>query len=352
MANPSEQSVLRRMVAPPRPPRPQSGGGVDRAVRVEFPRTADRLLGLTVEIQSIEQLALQKGEVLALLTPSDLVYVLKAACGAGIVLVDKGLLSALVEVQTTGRVTEVPPLVRAPTQTDAIVASDIVDGWIADLQGGAEAHQPFIGANREDRIIDPRAAGLLLDPVGYHSLRIVMSISGGAKTGVLQVIAPTLESASRSDGSDGDLAGALRSHLGEVRTSMRAVLGQVSVPLSDMLDLSRDRVFPVAAEDIRRVTLVRDGGVPVGEAHLGQINGKWAVRPFGPREASGPAALYPPKFAGGSGQGQLTETVTRPDAAPAREALAEDGFDDEESPEVQGLPDLPDLPEFPGGADA
>ncbi len=349
MTNPTEPSVLRRMVAPPRPPQQSGGGAMDRGVTVAFPRSADALLGLAIEVEAVSQATTEKADILADLTPSDLAFVLATGNGVGLVLLDSGLLAALVEIQITGRVTNGPPAGRSPTRTDAVMAGDIVDRWIADVEQAmtdGEGRAPSLaGAERADRFVDTRAADLLLDPIRYHCIRIEMSVSGGAKTGCFRLVVPARSGAGHSDRPECDLAIALRPHLHTVRTRMRAVLGQVSLPLSDALALSPDRVFPVNAGDIRRVTLVRDGGRPICEAQLGQIDGTWAVRPVATRRADSPvAALTALTFEGGTGP-RVSPDVQKPESAAPDTQVA--GRDD--TIPATGSAELPKLPPAPGG---
>ncbi len=301
MANPGEHSVLRRMVAPPRPPHSRGGGAVNRAVKIRFPRSADDLLGLTVEVQATVQSIVDTDEILSALSPEDLVFAVSAERGGGIVVIDKAMLAALVEVQTTGRVTRAPPQDRLPTRADAIVVGDMVDRWLTDIGECLKEAPgaPFLmtGTTRRERILDPRSVGLMLDPIAYHSLRIELDVARGAKSGALRLIFPARGHDQEFGAPDGDLASALQPHLGAVRTRMRAVLGHVTLPLADVVGLTSDRVFPLISDDIRQVTLVHTGRAALGEARLGQINGTWAVRPVGdPQTDHRKLGFAPPVF--------------------------------------------------------
>ncbi len=168
------------------PPASAGGlGGVEKALSVELSRSGDELLGLSVELQAF---GLSEGDerwVVESLTEEDLVYLASFDDGtsAELVVADQGLLSALIEVQTLGRVTPGQPPARPPTRTDGVVAADMIDRWLVDLGVLPADVSVAQGIVRQNRVLDRRSVAITLDPRAYRAARLSLSFSGGPKPG-------------------------------------------------------------------------------------------------------------------------------------------------------------------------
>ena len=133
MAGTAKESLLKKHIAPSRPVKAAGAGAVEKILAVVLPRSADQLLGLQVEIQSVSFGSLDQPGVVAALGECDLICRMSGASSdPGLIVVDLSLLSGLIEVQTLGKVTESPPKERSPTSTDATIVSEIVDRWMTD----------------------------------------------------------------------------------------------------------------------------------------------------------------------------------------------------------------------------
>lgn len=132
-------------------------GAVEALLRVEVPRVADQLLALQADVQAVTLSTMEQASVVADLGRHDMICMMtRDARDVGLLVVDFGLLTALVKIQTLGQVTSVPAKTSVPTRTDAVVVSDMLDKWMADvarLAGDAGLAQdvPFAGFVR-DRI--------------------------------------------------------------------------------------------------------------------------------------------------------------------------------------------------------
>ena len=173
MAEVVRASPLKRRLAPPRPVRGVGDGAVEALLRVEVPRAADQLLAMQADVQAVTMSTLDQSGVVAALAEQDLICLMtRSASDAGLVVVDIGLLTALIEIQTLGQVTSVPPNLRTPTRTDAVVASDMLDKWMTDVcraaeDAGLSGDVPFFGYAREHGVLGLRAVALTLDPGAY-----------------------------------------------------------------------------------------------------------------------------------------------------------------------------------------
>ncbi|MXQ06766.1 hypothetical protein GQ651_02790 [Alphaproteobacteria bacterium GH1-50] len=351
MADAADSNVLQRIVAPPRPRALRESAAVDAVLRVDMPRSADELLGLTVELRSVVRNMVSEEGVVAALSDSDLIFVLDCGDGElGLVVVDSGLISTLLEVQTTGRVTSAPPKDRRPTRTDGVVVSDMADRWLEDIAraqaaGGGTGNPRFTTLERESRILDIRAVGLMLDPGDYDVLRVEMAFSGGAKNGALSVCVPVSNGAGAASksGEGGGLADELRAHYAHMRADLRVDLDQIRLPLSAVLKLKKDAVLPLATENASEVTLRQTDGRRVAKARLGQVHGQWAVRMagFGSATAGAVGGVEAAAFRGAAASAALPEPSGGVGELP----------DLPELPGMSELPDLPDLPEIEGNGD-
>ena len=359
MSSEPEQSVLRRMVAPPRLSSTQQGGGAeDVHIQVQFPRVADTLLGLSVEVTSVSRQKLSQQEVVSAVEASDLVYSLVGAEGRlGVAVVDAMLLSALIEVQTTGRVSHRPPPERPPSPTDGIVASDAVDRWLGELVGEAAGDAAFHSAYRGNRQLDLRALALTLDPGFYHVLRITMSLGDGAKTGALSFAlpSPALDTSSVRDAP----ASTSRSVIADVSAEFSVDLVRFPLPLSEVIGLAKGALWTVPPERMGSAILRGIDGRDIAHVSLGRVAGRWAIRRQ--RRKSSAVELPSAAFMGLiSGSGDAAVELSDPpvatsmadvappvltELAPLPDLALETSRD--EMPALPELPDLPDLPDLP-----
>ena len=284
MADAAKESLLKKHVAPPRPIVAAGAGAIEKLLAVEFPRTADQLLELQLEIQLVSFDMLDKAGVVAALGENDLICPMsRAGSHGGLIVVDPPFLSALIEVQTLGKVTSAPANERPPTHTDVTVASEILDRWLADIaraaseQGIAE-EMLTNGYARDPGRLDLRAVALKLDPGQYRSLAVTMALGAEAKTGRLSFFAPR-SAASDASEINGTLGSQLRAHLLDAPVEMTAVLSRVERSLDEIMSLSAGDIFPVLAEQLQSVRLEADDGALITMARLGQAGGKRAVRP-------------------------------------------------------------------------
>ncbi len=253
---------------------------------VELPRSADQLLDLEVGVRSASFGTLDQAALVAALDENDLICrMTRAGSDTGLIIVDPPLLTALIEVQTLGKVTSSPANERPPTKTDATVVSDILDRWLSDAASAASAQGLASelltnGYARVDGMLDLRAVELTLDRGQYRSLSVTMALGGDAKVGTLSFYAPA-SAASRDDEPGGTLGQQLRPHLLDAPVEMTAILARASRSLDEVMSLAVGDVFQVSAEQLQSVRLETCDGTLVTTARLGQLGGYRAVRPAG-----------------------------------------------------------------------
>ncbi|MGI9393860.1 MAG: FliM/FliN family flagellar motor switch protein [Boseongicola sp.] len=290
-----KESLLRQHVAPPRPVMAAGAGAVEKLLAVALPRTADELLDLQVEIQSVSFGLLDQSGVVATLNESDLICRMSGVgLGAGLIIVDNQFLAALIEFQTLGKVSGSPPAERSPTNTDVTFVSDILDQWLSDMarlgsdQGPAEVLLPT-GYARDAGRLDLRAVELALDPGQYRSLTITVDFGEKAKLGKISIYTPKV-AASGAKTLDATLGCQLKTHLLDAPVEMTAVLAREPLSLEEITNLRAGDVFPLPEAQLQSVRLEVEGGELIAMARLGQAGGKRAVRAW---EKESPPEVLP-----------------------------------------------------------
>ena len=103
------------------------------------------------------------------------------------------VMGALIEMQTTARVSAAPTLTRRPTRTDAAMVAGVIDRALEELESilAEEADLVWAGGFRYASFLeDPRPLGLLLEDQPYRVLSADLSMASGARSGGLILALP------------------------------------------------------------------------------------------------------------------------------------------------------------------
>ena len=152
-------SPLKRRLAPPCPVR--GGARLRRFCGWKCSGRRISALALQADVRAVTQSTMEQINVVAALGRHDLLCMMtRDARDVGLLVVDIGLLTALVELQALGQVTSVPAKERAPTRTDAVVVSDMLDKWMADVARAADeaglAQMEPVPSHNHPRSLGPR----------------------------------------------------------------------------------------------------------------------------------------------------------------------------------------------------
>ncbi|MDO5648071.1 FliM/FliN family flagellar motor C-terminal domain-containing protein [Paracoccus sp. (in: a-proteobacteria)] len=168
--------VLRRLMrvrdaAPlpqPAPPTPA------RAAATALGRAADRLYGLPVQPVAVDPGAVTLAELPELLPELPLLAVLQGPGESlGVLALSPEAVSALIEVQTLGRVTARPLERRRPSRSDAMLCADFVNALLAELRvemAGVDGFDQMGEFRFASYLDDPRPLSLMLDDRAFRSL--------------------------------------------------------------------------------------------------------------------------------------------------------------------------------------
>ncbi len=252
-----------------------------------LPRVAEEGLGLDLRATEILEEKVQLHEALGAVEEGRLLIALAApGLPEGVAIVDAGLLTALIEVQTTGRVSSVKVEPRGATDTDHALTGHVLDRWLHEIS--EVSGNPTFRTGR--RFPDLRAVLLSIDDGQATRISVHLDLGQGRRTGSLTLLHP------RSDGArSGPDTERLRARLMPLGTEVEGVLCRVRLPLSQLSDLAVGDVVPLVGASVRQMTLEAPRGTVIVAGHLGQSGGFRAVRLRARAEAgAGPPALPRP----------------------------------------------------------
>lgn len=296
MADQQKVSVIRRKTRAAREGADPRVMSPVRALRLALARAADTLYDLPLVVATVEQRRVEAGEVEAALGTEGLFVLLDGAGGARAAMrLDPGLLAALIEVQTTGRIRAGEVRARTPTRTDAAMVAPLVDALLARFdesmgESGAE-HAPR-GFHFGDRMEDARALSLLLLAPEFDVFRLTVDLGPGLRTGRLDLLLPPPPPPARAP-RPAARGGTRRGGAGGARTPepedlaavalaatvmFDAVLARIRLPLSEAMALEVGQRLGLPVQSLRRVQLLGAGGYMAAEGRLGRRDGWRAVR--------------------------------------------------------------------------
>ena len=256
---------------------------------------------------------------------------------SGLFLLDPALRSALVDMQTMGRLLPPADHVRPVTRTDAVLCVPFADRMLKELaEAGFEAEGLNLAGYDIGPMDDLRTAGLVLLQGSFRSWRISVQMGGGEAQGEMQLALRRAPSPATPLASD---AGAWRTALHEAVTGatarVDAELARMVLPLSRIDAFQVGEVLTLAGTTVGSVTLTGPDGKSVGTGRLGQVAGKRAVR-LEPTVIRLEDDAPLPRVGGGGGA-----SVGQAKATPAARQVATSG------PAVttpSGARDVPDAP--------
>jgi flagellar motor switch protein FliM len=300
-----DPTVLRRKIADhartpaARPdPGPQAARALGRALR--HAATPFEGLGLipgkiTVEVgQDLDA-------AIAALPDHGLVAALEQEGSRGLLGLAPGLVDALVEVQTTGRVeaAELPP--RQVTRIDEALARDFIDLVLAAFAREAATIEARDWPDRlgyGSRIRDRGQVSLLLPEASYTVLSADLGFDGVERRTRLVLVLPSNPALARKVAPDRprpvDPAWvAARTGLIEtLRLPLEVVLMRVTQPLCEVQRLAVGDLLPFGVADLQEVSLETLEGRVLAHGRLGQLGGRRALR-LPPRHVPQPPSGTP-----------------------------------------------------------
>jgi flagellar motor switch protein FliM len=283
--------IIRKKVAAARSNQPEGGPGADRAWRLALARAANDILALPLEVARLSVNRRSLAELLELAPERALIAVLEGpAEGLGILMLSPPVLSAMIEMQTIGRVSSSAPPVRKPTRTDASMVADMIDQALQELESGLESDPDLIwagGFNYASFLDDPRPLGLLLEEEHYRVIQAELRLGNGAKSGGVMLALPAegrgrapkpAPTATPAPVAAALFSKALSDQVMRTEADIAAVLHRFTVPLSFVMALKTGDLVPLSTAALDRIVLEGLDGRPLASGRLGQNRGMRAVR--------------------------------------------------------------------------
>ncbi|MFN4172979.1 MAG: FliM/FliN family flagellar motor switch protein [Pseudorhodobacter sp.] len=267
--------------------------GAEAGWRLAFGRAVRDAMGLDLQFTALRLQGLSLAELLEIPPERALIVMLEGPEGGlGLMVLSPGLMAGLIEMQTFGRLTANPPLVRRPTRTDAAMVSGLLDRALEGLAHTLETEPERVwtdGFRTTSFIEDPRPLGLLLEDVSYNVLSGHVLVGGGEKSGDLILALPAKgcgrqpEAHRPVSGEDEPGKGflfraALAEQVSQAEATLVAVIARVRMPLQQVLTLRAGDPVPLGTAAIDRVDLEGLDGVRLAGGKLGQSKGSRAVR--------------------------------------------------------------------------
>jgi len=282
MADIDSDSVLRRL-ARPLPPAPPPVTPA-RALRMALTRAAERSAGLGLTVLGVTEEMAALDVVLQQVPDGMMLLGLVGDAGlAGFVGVDLEMRTAMVEVQTMGRLRKTPAEARPVTATDAALSQPLIAAFLLELGPGTKATplEGWIDGFRvEGRLAGIRAAEMALEDTLYRLVRLTVDLAAGERQGEIALALPVSRVRSEVKPNIPGMAFAarLRSNVMLAEAALDAVLAQLRLPLRQAEGLEVGQILPLSGVTVASVRLQGPDGQVIARGRLGQASGMRAIR--------------------------------------------------------------------------
>ncbi|MEM1363973.1 MAG: FliM/FliN family flagellar motor switch protein [Pseudomonadota bacterium] len=297
MSTGSDSSVIRKKALNGREDFDARAMSWSKAARLSLERISDRLFGLQLSVRTVEQVNHTLSELREVASGDRLIMLLDAygdlsgddahagVSGRAAVILDRGLVQTLVEVQTRGRITEAELETRVFTHTDAAVTAQLIDPVLAsvDEMMSCSPHSPDpLRLRYGDKVEDTRALLLALEAPDYVLFRISLDIESGMRSSEVLLAIPDDMLRPPPPAMDTDEAETGTFDLSSMALSapieLNAVVARLNMPLSRVCNLKPGDKLTVESSALVATELVGSKGFVLGKVVLGQMNGFRAVR--------------------------------------------------------------------------
>lgn len=290
--------VLRRKIVR-RAPDPQAAApavsGPAREIVRGFARAVSEHAQLVAEGGARVHGRFSLAELLDSIDPDAFVGLLSP--GSGVAVIDQSGFSALIEAMTIGRLASRAPVSRRATPTDAALLAEVVNAMLAAQPGGDPAQPQTL----RRPVPDHRLLPVLLEDGVYDRVSLdVTLVSGTVRRPARVTVALPVSAGQESSVPTGaaatpapvdDWAHRLEASVMTAPASLRAELGRLTLPLSEVLTLGEGSALTLPLSALEEIRMVALDGTVHAVGRLGQARGMRAVRLTSwPNGAPGPAA--------------------------------------------------------------
>ncbi|WP_170435197.1 FliM/FliN family flagellar motor C-terminal domain-containing protein [Ruegeria arenilitoris] len=254
-----------------------------RALRLAIARAAVERFKLSASVIGAKQARRCQEVVTSGLEDGQLflLFATKEGRVASVVL-DVGLVSAVIQKQTMGEVFPDLPQPRALTDTDAAMVVPLVEDMLerarklVDDQSDAARLNGYEFASRA---VDRRTLSLALVEDGYDAFEFKVELEGGVRQGTVLILLPEISVAEGQDGhADLEPLKTLSQAAGVVRAELNAVICRMHLPLTTLSELGIGDLLPLAGARLDRIDIAAIDRTQATTGRLGQCGGQRAVR--------------------------------------------------------------------------
>lgn len=287
--------VIRRKIDRARPALAEGAPGADRGWRLALARATRDAMGLDLDFRKLTITRLTLAEILEIAPERALLALLDGpSAGLGVIMLAPPVTSALIEMQTLGRLSTAPAASRRPSRIDAAMVAGVIDRALSGLDEALaeEADLTWAGGFRYASYLeDVRPLALMLEEDLYRVLTAEVALGGGAgggpggRDGSVILILPAEGRGERpvvandpSETAAPQFASALQAQVMQSDCRLDAVVGRLTLPLHQImaLEVGETLALPTAALDA--IALETLDGRRVAQARLGQHRGMRALK--------------------------------------------------------------------------
>lgn len=300
--------VIRRKIDRAKAPLAEGAPGADRGWRLALARAARDLMGLDLDFRQLSVTRASLAEVLDEAPDRALVALLDGpAAGLGVLLIAPAVTSALIEMQTMGRLSAQAPPARKPTRIDAAMVAGLIDRALLGLEEylAEEADLVWAGGFRyASHLDDVRPLSLLLEDEPYRVLKADLSLGTSGREGAVTLVLPAMGKGrlpmAETDAEDSTaptFTMGFAEQVLQVGCALDGVIGRLRLPLGRIMALQPDEVLALPLAALDAISLETTDGRSVARARLGQNRGMRALKLYDIESQRKPA----PGFSGYSG---------------------------------------------------
>lgn len=254
-----------------------------RALRLAIARAAVERFKLSASVIAAKQVSKCQEVVTSGLEDGQmfLLFATKEGRVASVVL-DVGLVSAIIQMQTMGQVFADPPQPRALTDTDAAMVVPLVEDMLErarELVDDQSDAARLNGYEFASRAVDRRMLSLALVEDGYDGFEFTVELEGGVRQGTLRILLPEISVAEgQATHADLEPLKTLSQAAGVVPAELNAVICRMNLPLTTLSDLGIGDLLPLAGARLDRIDIAAIDRTKATTGRLGQCGGQRAVR--------------------------------------------------------------------------
>jgi len=294
-------SALRRMIGAARRAPAHGSVRAEDALGLALSRAGQEAARTTLSVGAVRSAVTPLGGLGALLPAGGLWVLLQGPHRLrGVLGLDAGLLTGVVQALTTGQVRAGGTAARVATQTDALLLRrflTVVLDTLARRLDGPAAGGWADGYQPRDLVADAARLPHLLSDMPYRVLSCDVDLAEGTRSGVFVLALPEVSATAQADdpreAERAAFSAALKRVLAEAPAELEAVLFRMSLPLDTVSGFAPDMVLPLPRHAVSEVVLQDCDGRPVAMARLGQSRGARAVKlvPLSARKAEDDPAM-------------------------------------------------------------